>query len=243
MDEQEAVEVAFAIGPAAETCDSPVKMPNEFARVIEQDLAELAKEYKQGDGKIVAPASAWIVTAYSPRLGCRRGPSEIGAFVDQLRLTRDVEPVERQHVIRCLGDETVAQLGIGQHLLGHLRERLGVARAEAQADVVGRHDLAQSARVGDDARAAAGHRLERDQPERLVDRRNDREVGDPVERVQHVVADPADERAVLHQAELLGLVLQFLFVRAGAGDDEADLADVLDQRLGSASSATWKPFS
>ena len=49
---------------------------------------------------------------------------------------------------------------------------LGSRDAEAQADalVVG-HDLAQAAGVGHDARAARGHRLERDEPERLVDRR------------------------------------------------------------------------
>lgn len=68
-DEQEAVEVAFAIGPAAETIRLAGEDAERVRPEIEQDIADLAKEYKQGDGKIVAPASAWIVTAYSPRLG------------------------------------------------------------------------------------------------------------------------------------------------------------------------------
>ena len=52
--------------------------------------------------------------------------------------------------------------------------------------------------------------------------------------MQYVVADPADERPVLHQPELLGLAAEFLLVCAGAGDDEAGLRQALDdlgQRL------------
>ena len=90
---------------------------------------------------------------------------------------------------------------------------LGVARAEAQAHVLVRHHLAQAAGVGHEAGAARGHRLERHQPERLVDRGHHRQVGDPVERVQHVVADPAEEGAVLVEAELARLLAQLLLVR------------------------------
>ena len=46
-----------------------------------------------------------------------------------------------------------------------------VARAEAQPHVLVRHHLAQAAGVGHQAGAAGRHRLERHQPERLVDRR------------------------------------------------------------------------
>ena len=56
---------------------------------------------------------------------------------------------------------------------GDVGERVGVAGAEAQAGLVVRDDLAQAAGVGDDAGAARGHRLERDEAERLVDRGDD----------------------------------------------------------------------
>ena len=88
---------------------------------------------------------------------------------------------------------------------------LGVAAVETQPDALApRHDLAQPAGVGDDAGAAGGHRLERHQPERLIDRRHHAEIGDPVERVQRVVADPAQEAPVRVQAQPPCLLLQLL---------------------------------
>src|SRR5205085_2189501 len=71
-------------------------------------------------------------------------------------------------------------------------------------------------------------RLERDEPERLVDRRHHAQVGDAVERVQRVVARPAEERAVLREPQLARLRLQVGLGRAGPGDDEAHLAEPLD---------------
>ena len=94
--------------------------------------------------------------------------------------------------------------------------------------------LPQTARVGDDAGAAGGHGLERNQPERLVDGRHDADVGDRVERMQDVVADPAHERAVLHQAQILRLTAELLLVRARSGHDEPGVRKTLDdlrQRL------------
>lgn len=65
-DVDEAIEVAFAIGPAAET----IRLAGEDAELyrpqIEQDLRSVAAEYEQTDGSIVAPASAWIVSAIAP---------------------------------------------------------------------------------------------------------------------------------------------------------------------------------
>src|SRR4051794_26308168 len=89
--------------------------------------------------------------------------------VDRRRLARHVDPVEAQHMLRGFGDEPVAQRIVGEQPLDHRLEVLGVAAVEAQPDaLVRRHDLAQPARVGDDARAARGHRLEGDEAERLV---------------------------------------------------------------------------
>ena len=134
------------------------------------------------------------------RAGCRRAPRP------RRRRRRPGGPRRPSRSVSTCSDASATRRSrsvvVGQQPLRHLPERLGVARAEAQADgLVARHDLAQAAGVGDQARAAGRHRLERDQPERLVDRRHDGQVGDPVERVQHVVADPAEERAVVVQAE------------------------------------------
>ena len=66
---------------------------------------------------------------------------------------------------------------VGQNALEHAAERGGVARGEAQADrALDGHDLAEAAGVGDHAQAPGRHRLERHQPERLVDRRHDAQV-------------------------------------------------------------------
>src|SRR4051794_39897009 len=128
--------------------------------------------------------------------------------VEARGLPGDVLPVEGQDVLARLGHEAVAKILVGQHLGHPPAERARVLRAEAQPHVEVRDDLPQAAGVGDDARAARGHRLERDEPERLVDRWHDGEVGDPVERVQDVVADPAHEGAVVLEAELLRLGLE-----------------------------------
>jgi hypothetical protein len=141
---------------------------------------------------------------------------------------RDVGPVEAQHVLARLGHEPVAHGRVREHERHHLRERARVARGEAQADVVVGDDLAQAAGVGHDARAAARHRLERDEAERLVQRRHDAEVGDPVQRVQEVVADPAEERAVRVEAEPPRLRLELRAVRPRAGDEEPHAPDPPD---------------
>ena len=154
----------------------------------------------------------------------------------------DVEPVEAAQVLVGLGDQATAQLVVGEHPDGDLHQRLGIAGAEAQPGFLVRDDLAQATGVGDDAGTAGGHRLQRHQPEGLVDRGHHANVGDPVERVQHVVADPAEEGPVPHQPKLLGLAPQLLLVGAGAGDQEPGRGS-RSISAGIASSASWKPFS
>ena len=153
-----------------------------------------------------------------------------GLAVERGHLARHVGPVEGQHVLGGLGHQPVAQRLVGEQPLDHRRQVLGVAAVEAQAHAVVRgHDLAQAAGVGHDARAARGHRLQRHEPERLVQRGHHGEVGDPVERMQHVVADPAQEGAVGVEAELGGLAAQVLLGGARPGDQEAHVAEPLDQ--------------
>ncbi|MGB0872573.1 MAG: class I SAM-dependent methyltransferase [Solirubrobacterales bacterium] len=65
-DTDEAVEVAFAIGPAAETIRLAGDDAERVRPEIERDLVDLAEQYSREDGTIVAPASAWIVTARVP---------------------------------------------------------------------------------------------------------------------------------------------------------------------------------
>ena len=149
--------------------------------------------------------------------------------VDPPRALRDVVPIEAQHVLGGLGDQPLAQRLIDEQPLDHHPQVLGVAAVEAQTDALAdRHHLAQPAGVGDDAGTARGHRLQRHQAEGLVDRRNHAQVGDAVERVQHVVADPAEEAAVLGQPEALGLRLQLGLVRSAARHQKAHVLDLLE---------------
>lgn len=59
----EAIEVAFALGPAAETIRMTGAAAEAVRPAIEADLRELAEEFSDEDGDIVTPASAWVVTA------------------------------------------------------------------------------------------------------------------------------------------------------------------------------------
>src|SRR5437764_625707 len=107
--------------------------------------------------------------------GGRRGAE---LFVEGRRLPSDLGPVEPEDVLGRLGDEALAQVLVGQHLLHHAPERTRVAGAEAERGAAaGRDDLAQAAGVGHQADASGRHRLERDEPERLVDRRHDAQIG------------------------------------------------------------------
>lgn len=65
-DADEAVGVSFALGPAAETMRLAGDDAERVRPDIERDLLALAEEYKQPDGRIVTPASAWAITARVP---------------------------------------------------------------------------------------------------------------------------------------------------------------------------------
>ena len=97
-----------------------------------------------------------------------------------------------------LRHETVAQALVDEQALDHHAEMLGIAPVEAQPYTLAvRHDLTQTTGVGHDARAAGRHRLQRHQTEGLVDRGHYAQVGDAVQRVQRIVADPAQKGPVL----------------------------------------------
>jgi SAM-dependent methyltransferase len=66
QDPAEAVEVALALGPAAETVRLAGDDADRVRPLIERDLLTLAGEYQTASGEIVAPASAWIVSARVP---------------------------------------------------------------------------------------------------------------------------------------------------------------------------------
>jgi SAM-dependent methyltransferase len=65
-DPEEAVEVALALGPAAETVRLAGDDADRVRPLIEQDLLALAGEYRTAAGEVVAPASAWVVSARAP---------------------------------------------------------------------------------------------------------------------------------------------------------------------------------
>ncbi|MGK2877040.1 MAG: class I SAM-dependent methyltransferase [Solirubrobacterales bacterium] len=63
---EEAVEAAFAIGPAAETMRLAGETADELRPQIVADIRDLALELQRSDGVVVAPGSAWVVTARVP---------------------------------------------------------------------------------------------------------------------------------------------------------------------------------
>jgi SAM-dependent methyltransferase len=65
-DPEEAVAVALALGPAAETVRLAGDDADRVRPLIEQDLLALATEYRTAAGEVVAPASAWVVSARTP---------------------------------------------------------------------------------------------------------------------------------------------------------------------------------
>jgi hypothetical protein len=95
------------------------------------------------------------------------------------RRSARTRPVEAPHVLVGLGDQPSAELVVCQHADRHRRQRLGVASSEPQSNRLVRHDLAQAARVGDQAAVEA---IASSTSARTADRRDHREVHDPVER-------------------------------------------------------------
>jgi hypothetical protein len=65
-DPDEAVAASFALGPAAETMRLAGDRADEVRPVIATEIRALATEYEHADGSIMAPASAWVVTAQTP---------------------------------------------------------------------------------------------------------------------------------------------------------------------------------
>ncbi|WP_445149631.1 class I SAM-dependent methyltransferase [Baekduia sp. Peel2402] len=65
-DPEEAVAVALALGPAAETVRLAGDDAERVRPLIERDLLALAGEYRTASGEVVAPASAWVVGARAP---------------------------------------------------------------------------------------------------------------------------------------------------------------------------------
>ena len=55
-------------------------------------------------------------------------------------------------------------------------------------------------------------------------------LGSMYQNGEGVVTDPAEERAVIAEAQLLCLLLELSFVGSGTSDEEADFADPFDDR-------------
>lgn len=63
---EEAVDAAFALGPAAETLRLAGDSADELRPVIAGEIRQLAEEMQRPDGTIAAQGSAWVVTARTP---------------------------------------------------------------------------------------------------------------------------------------------------------------------------------
>ena len=115
-------------------------------------------------------------------------------------------------------------LGIGQGLPQRLPERGGVTRLHQPAGLAVHHHLGDAPDPARHHRRAAGHGLEVDQAERLVDGRADEDRGVTVElddlgNRQHRV-DPADLRTARHRGLEAGQQLRR--VRAARAEHELD---------------------
>jgi hypothetical protein len=60
---EEAVDAAFALGPAAETMRLAGDSADQLRPVIAAEIHQLAEELQRPDGVVAAQASAWVVTA------------------------------------------------------------------------------------------------------------------------------------------------------------------------------------
>ena len=87
----------------------------------------------------------------------------------------------------------VGERRVGEHHLDAGRQLGGVARLEQQAGAGAVDQLGQPAGAGDDERRAAGERLEGDDAERLVQRRDDDAAGAVDGVAQPVVGQEAGE--------------------------------------------------
>ena len=110
--------------------------------------------------------------------------------------------------------ELVGEVLVGQDPLDAVGQLLGVAGLEQQRGTRAADELGQSTGVGDDQRGAAGECLERDDAERLVERRND-DASSPVCRgAELVVGDEAGQFDEVADAGDVDLRLEF----GGSGD-------------------------
>ena len=116
----------------------------------------------------------------------------------------------------------VGEVRVAEHGLDARRQLGVVARLEEQSGAGVVDQLGETAGPGDHERCAAGERLEGDDPERLVQRRDDDAAG-AVDRVaQPVVGEEAGEVDEIADALEVDLRLQLGEVAAAAADDALD---------------------
>ena len=122
------------------------------------------------------------------------------------------------------------RLGLGEHLLDPIGELLGVARLEHQRRSGAADELGQPTGVGHDEGGVGGERLERDEPERFVQRRDDDAVGPMDRRPQLVVGQEAGKLHDVAHALEVDLRLELGKVRPASGDHTHDPRDTGAQR-------------
>ena len=132
---------------------------------------------------------------------------------------------------------------VGEHRLDARRQLGGVARLEQQAGAGAVDQLGQPAGAGDDERRAAGERLEGDDAERLVQRRDDDAAGAVDGVAQPVVGQEAGEVDEVADALEVDLRLQLGEVAAAPADDALDARAPAARSRRIARARTWKPFS
>src|SRR5438067_1694176 len=182
--------------------------------------------------------SASIVPAYGPAMlfpsSRTRTPSSAAVGTDHPRVEGEqpighVGPVELACPAGATFAQAFAKLRRGDEPLERAAERLDVARLDQESGHVPLDDPLVAVDVARDRRGTGGHRLQEDDPERLLAGRGGTEdVGGLVEARLVGLAHPAGEQHVAN-ALLVHEAPEIAQLRTSAADDQAGLGVALLQ--------------
>ena len=123
----------------------------------------------------------------------------------------------------------IGHIGVVQHLGDAVGQGHVVAGLEQHPGAGALDDLGQTTRASDDGRRAGRHALERDDPERFVQRRDHDAAGALQQALQLVVRHETGELNEVADALHVDLGLELGEVAAAAGDHATDAREAVPQ--------------
>src|SRR6266850_1957806 len=148
-------------------------------------------------GESEGPARGPSATTSSSQIGYALGQRRVLA-ADRLG---DARPAVLRSPALALAAQPPAQGAVAEHARDARGQRAGIALGDEQPRHAVAHRALQTAHPGGDDGAAAGHRLQRHHPERLVVRGQHRDVGGDVPVAQALLRLRADEADGVAEAE------------------------------------------